>query len=207
MMRVWNFNCLVTAIALAVSAMPVTATCADEPGDANEASSTNSYFRPLVSNTAFRNSTSQMRPAMLSEPGRLRVTPASFETTAVPMGSSADSNDLSFLDDQDEPVTQSETTDLTMLWQLVAVMGVTVLVCCVVFVKKSFRQQASGDAGQMELIATLPLSHRAVVQLVSAKGNTVLVASDAAGVKSVVLLPPTFSEMIEPSVSTEAQHG
>lgn len=197
-------------IAIAVIAMPVAATSADEPSDVVGTSS-HSYYRPFVTNALFTDSMPQSHPAMLSEPGRLRVAPASYETSEhVVIGSTSTanlSNDLSFLDDPaDEPQSEDEV-DLTMLWQLVAVLGVVVLTCCVVVVKKSFRQQLSGDVGQLELVGTLPLSHRSVLQLVSVGETRVVVASDTTGVKSVTLLPPTFAGMVDIESDVEVTHA
>ncbi len=207
-MRRLTFTSL--AVAVALSAMPIAPTHADEPVGVDRTPSEHSYFRPLVTNTLFTESHALVQPALLSAPPRLQVTPASFETPPadeVPTPPSR-ANNLSFLDDPTEASqTSDKAPDLSTLWQLVAVLGVTILACCAVFVKKSIGQKAPGDSGQLELIGTLPLSHRSVIQLVSVGENTVAVASDATGVKSVVLLPPTFSGMMNAEVEAEAQHA
>lgn len=57
--------------------------------------------------------------------------------------------------------------------------------------------QAAKSQGQLKLIETLPLGQRCWMQLVHVGTHSVLVGGDAAGMKTIVPLPESFSTLLE----------
>ena len=107
----------------------------------------------------------------------------------------------------------SESTGVTrlsgLLWRLAAVLAIALFVCVVVVRKYLPTQRVRGtaDSGKLSLDATLPLSNRSTVNLVSAAGHSVVVVSDTSGVKSVVTLPARFEDSLsDPSEPNEAHY-
>jgi flagellar biogenesis protein FliO len=118
-------------------------------------------------------------------------------------------NNLSFLHEADKPGEANALTGnaSTLLWQLAAVMVLALMAVAFVFVKKSMHKSPAVDAGQLSVIGTVSLSHRAVVQLVAAGDSVLAVASDSSGVKSMVRIPQQFSDMLQTDPEpTEDQH-
>jgi len=119
--------------------------------------------------------------------------------------------------DSQSPQAMAASLDVSMassptqiLMRAVAWIAIVLCVCCLIVLSARHWQRRRGllptTTARSKVLETLSLGPSRTVSLIEMHGYRALVASDATGIRSLVLAPSSFEETIENEITNNTEH-